>query len=485
MKDNLIYQSIAERTGGDIYIGVVGPVRTGKSTLIHKILDEVIIPNIENEHDRERTVDQMPQSGSGRTVTTTEPKFIPSDAVGIRVGDVRLSVKMIDSVGFMVADALGATEDGGDRMVMTPWCENPLPFCEASEIGTQRVLREHSTVALLVTCDGSVCDIPRENYIDAEERTVAELKASKKPFAIVLNSKNPESSEALELAHSLEEKYSSPVALVNCSLLNREDIEAILSLVLDEFPLREIKIRIPEWFSLLPSDNALSGRIRDTVSEVAKSVRRLSDIKRFGEHGGCVRTVACHAGTGSLELEIPTSREEFFGAMTDTFGIEIGSDRELFSIMSSLCEAKREYDKIKDALTEAKESGYGVVLPAADELTVSAPSATKSSGGWGVCLNASGGAIHIITTEVSARICPVIGSEEQSEQVVRMLMDEYEENPRSILTARMLGRSILDLVNDGIQSKITHLTGESRRKLASALGRIVNEGADGLICILV
>ncbi len=485
MKDNLIYETIAKRTGGDIYVGVVGPVRTGKSTFIHKMLEHLIIPNIENEFDRERTVDEIPQSASGKTITTTEPKFIPSEAVGIRLGDARLRVKLIDSVGYMVDGALGSTEGESERMVMTPWSESPMPFSQASEIGTGKVLSEHSTVAMLVSCDGTVCDIPRENYIAAEERTVAELKKCKKPFAIILNSSRPESAEAHALARELEEKYSSPVALVNCALLNGDDISAILSLVIGEFPLTEIKIKLPDWLPLIPAENPLSDEIGATVTKIAESMRRLSDAKRYTDNDSGVRLVSLSAECGVAELEIPVDKDTFLSVMSETTGLSLRSDRELFSVLTELAEAKRDYDKISSALADARECGYGIVLPTADELRISEPKSVKSGGSWGVKLTASADAIHIIKTDVVAQICPVIGTEEQSTQVVGMMLDDYEENPRRILTTKMLGRSILDLVNDSIESKVTRLNADSREKLAGALGKIVNEGSDGLICILV
>ncbi len=485
MKDNLIYKEIARRCGGDIYVGVVGPVRTGKSTLIHKMLEELIIPNIENEFDRERTVDEIPQSASGRTITTTEPKFIPSEAVAIRVGDTHLRVKLIDSVGYTIDGALGDTEGESERMVMTPWSDEAIPFSVASEIGTRRVLNEHSTVALLVSCDGSICDIPRSSYASAEERTVSELKASGKPFAIVLNSSRPESKEAHELARELEEKYKSPVALVNCSLLNKTDIDAILSLVLGEFPLTEIKIKLPDWLSRVPSENPLSDKIGGEIMKIASSVRKMSDAERYCRENSDVKMVSLHAECGAAELEIPLDRAVFYSVMSETTGLTVSSDGSLFDLLLSLSSIKADYDKISTALADARETGYGIVLPTASELRISEPSSVKSGSGWGVKLTASADAIHIIRTDINAKICPVIGTQEQSEQVVSMMREEYDSNPDGILTTKMLGRSILDLVNDSIEAKVTRLNSESREKLAGALGKIVDEGSDGLICILV
>ncbi|MBQ8289984.1 MAG: stage IV sporulation protein A [Clostridia bacterium] len=485
MKDNLIYEKIAKRCGGDIYLGVVGPVRTGKSTFIARMLDGLIIPNIENEFDRERTVDEIPQSASGRTITTTEPKFIPSDAVAIRVGDTHLKVKLIDSVGYCVEGAIGAYEGDTERAVMTPWSDEAMPFSRASEIGTKRVLEEHSTVALLVSCDGSICDIPRENYVSAEERCVSELKASGKPFAIILNSSHPDSKEAHELAKSLEEKYSSPVALVNCSLLNKADIDAILTLVLGEFPISEIKIKLPDWLSRIPSDDPLSDKIYSEITRISEGVKKISDAERYCRESENVTLLSLDASCGEAKMEIPIGREVFYSVMSELCGVEVATDGALFDLILELTRARAEYGKIKSALDEARESGYGIVLPSADELKISEPASVKAAGGWGVSLTAKADAIHIIKTPINAKICPVVGTQEQSSQVAEAMRVEYGESPDGILSARMLGRSILDLVNDSMEAKITRLTPESREKLAGAIGRIVDEGSDGLICILV
>ena len=427
----------------------------------------------------------IPQSASGRTITTSEPKFIPSDAVAIRVGDTKLSVKLIDSVGYSVEGAIGDYEGDAERVVMTPWSSEAIPFSKASEIGTRRVLEEHSTIALLVSCDGSICDIPRESYVPAEERCVSELKASGKPFAIVLNSSHPDSKEAHELAKSLEEKYSSPVALVNCSLLNKADIEAILALVLGEFPLTEIKIKLPDWLTRIPSENPLSEKISTEIVRISEVVKKISDAERYCKESGEVLLLSLDASCGVARMEIPVKKEVFYSVMSEVCGASVATDGALFDLITELTQVKADYDKIRRALLEARESGYGIVLPTADELKISEPASVRSAGGWGVSLTARADAIHIIKTPINAKICPVVGTEEQSNQVAEAMREEYERGADGILSARMLGRSILDLVNDSMEAKITRLTQESREKLAGAIGRIVDEGSDGLICILV
>ena len=483
MSENQIYETIAKRTGGNIYVGVVGPVRTGKSTFIRRFTESVVIPNINDEYERERTLDEIPQSGSGKTVTTTEPKFVPGEAVRINIGGTDLNVRLIDCVGYMVDGALGAEENGEWRRVITPWSNEAIPFAKAAEIGTQRVAREHSTIAVLVTTDGSITDIPRESYIEAEERVAQELKDAGKPFAVVLNSADPNTAEAHTLAEELERKYDAPVALVNCLELNEEDASAILGLTLGEFPVREIKFRIPEWTALLPEDHEINNDIMQKISAIADNTEKFSDITRLSEEN--LKQISLDAGCGCCEFEVCVPREKYYAAMSELSGARFSNDAELFSAVLTMAKAKNEYDKIKDALEEVKLRGYGIVMPTADELSLSEPELVKQGSGYGVKVSAEAESIHMIKTKIRADVCPTFATEEQSEEVIKHMSAEYDEDPKCLLASKMFGRSLYELVNDDMCTKLTHMPDESRQKMSKTLERIINEGASGLICILL
>ena len=486
MADNSIYLDIAKRTGGDVYVGVVGPVRTGKSTFIHRFLDSIVIPNIKNEFDRERATDQAPQSASGRTVMTTEPKFVPDDAVKISVGDsVSLNVKLIDCVGYVIDGALGGEEDGVDRMVNTPWSEEPMPFRRAAEIGTGKVIGEHSTIAILVTTDGTICDIPRENYLMAEERVVEELREIGKPFAIVLNSKRPESDEARALATDIEEKYGAPVALVNCTELDEGDVREILGLVLSEFPINEMRFKLPEWCEVLPEGHKLSESVIERIMDFTGRCERFGDIKNnLPDYEGLV-AVSLSAGDGSAEFDIPLSDEDYFSALSELSGLSVSDTKSLFRLVCNLAETEREYRKVETALRDVREKGYGIVMPSPEELTLDEPKLTKQSGGWGVKVSAKADSIHMIRAGIRAELCPVVGTEEQTEEVVKYLVEEFDSDPKRVWESNLFGKSLYDLVSDGLNSKLTNIPDESREKLSETLERVVNEGANGLICILL
>ena len=486
MADNSIYKDIAKRTGGDIYIGVVGPVRTGKSTFIHKFLDSVVIPNIEDEFDRARTVDEVPQSASGRTIMTTEPKFVPDESVRIRIGeDTELNVKMIDCVGYIVDGALGSEEDGEVRMVMTPWSEEAMPFEKAAEMGTEKVISEHSTIAILVTTDGSIGEIPRESYVAAEERVARELSELGKPFAIVLNSKYPESDEAQALAVSLEEKYGVPVALVNCTEVNADDVREILGLVLSQFPIRSLSFTLPEWTEVLPESHPLHTEVMRKIESFVENTDKLGDIEAALSSVDGIERVSVNAGDGTAELEIPLGEEEYYSIMSELTGLDISDEKSLLSTIVRLGEVEREYKKVESALRDVNEKGYGIVMPRSDELTLDEPKLTKQSGGWGVKVSASAEAIHMIKTGIRTELCPVVGTEEQTEEVVKYLLDEFEADPKRVWESNMFGKSLYDLVNDGMNAKLVNIPDDAREKLGDTLEKIVNEGANGLICILL
>ena len=485
MQDNSIYRDIAKRTGGDIYIGVVGPVRTGKSTFIQRFLDSVVLPNIDDEYDRQRTVDEMPQSANGRTVMTTEPKFVPDESVKISVGETELNVKMIDCVGYMVDGALGSDEDGQQRMIMTPWSDVAMPFAEAAELGTSKVIGEHSTIGMLVTTDGSITDIPRESYIEAEERVASELKKLGKPFAIVLNSARPGSNEAKALAIELEEKYSVPVALVSCPNLNREDIREILALVLGEFPIKELRFKLPEWTLVLPSDHPIRRGMLEDIDRFTDSTRKIGDISSALSKQESIVVERIDAGDGTGELSIPLSDEVFYDTLTEITGLDVGDKKSLFATVNQLSDVKRRYEKVEDALRDVESKGYGIVMPTAEEMRLDEPRLVKQANGYGVKVSARAESIHMIKTGIRADLCPVVGTAEQSEEVVKYLISEYEDAPERIWQSNMFGKSLYDLVSDGMRTKLEHMPDESREKLGETLERIINEGAGGLLCILL
>ncbi len=486
MSENSIYADIAKRTGGNIYIGVVGPVRCGKSTFIRRFLDTVVLPNIENEYDRERAQDEVPQSASGKTVMTTEPKFVPDDAVKIRIGeDTVLNVKMVDCVGYMVDGALGGEEDGEARMVLTPWSEEAMPFSEAAELGTARVIGEHATIAMLVTTDGTIGDIPRESYVPAEERVARELREYGKPFAIILNSAHPESEQAHALARELEEKYGAPVALVCCPELDGDDIREILGLVLGEFPIKSMSFEIPEWCDVLPKEHAVNVGILERVKNFAENVTRLGDIEReIGKHEGLER-VCVNAGDGTALFEVPVDKSEFYSFASAECGEEIKSEKDMLKILVALSGIKKKYSKVEAALADVEQKGYGIVMPELSELVLDEPRLEKSSGGYGVKISAHADSIHMIKTGIKTDLCPVIGNEEQSVEVVNFLKDKYEESPLEVWEYNMFGKSLYEMVKDGMSAKLSHMPDESREKMGETLGKIINEGSNGLICILL
>lgn len=486
MSEASIYSDIAVRTGGDIYIGVVGPVRTGKSTFIKKFLETAVLPNIENEYDRQRTEDECPQSAGGKTIMTTEPKFIPDGAVKITLPqNTEFNVKMIDCVGYMVDGALGGEENGERRMVMTPWRDSEMPFEEAAELGTKKVISEHSTIGILVTTDGSFTELARDSYIPAEERVVAELKALGKPFAIVLNSKYPSSEGAMSLAAMLEEKYGAPVALVSCIDLDADDIREILGLILGEFPVRELRFSYPAWCEVLEREHPIRRGMLDKINGFCDKVSKLGDIERcIGDFEGIVQT-ATDASRGCAKFDIPIGTEEFYSTLRELTKLEIYDEKSLLQTLTRLAVIEEKYKKISDALSDVEDKGYGIVMPSAEELRLEEPKLVKSAGGWGVKVSASADSIHMIKSGIRADLCPVVGTEAQAEEVVRYLAGEYESCPEKIWECNMFGKSLYDLVNDGMQSKLSHMPDESRERLGQTLEKIINEGSNGLICILL
>ena len=492
MPEHSIYKDIAERTGGDIYIGVVGPVRTGKSTFIKRFMESLVLPNIDDGYSRDRARDEMPQSAAGKTVMTTEPKFVPDEAVTIHIDDcAALRVKMIDCVGYIVSEALGTIENGQPRMVHTPWQEEPMPFVEAAEMGTEKVIKEHSTIGMLITSDGTIGEISRESYVPAEERIVNELKEIGKPFAMVLNSADPTSERAVSLAYELEEKYGVPVALVSCIDLDAEDIGHILELVLNEFPVSEVSVELPSWIGALADDHRVKASLRNSICSCADKVHKTGDIKNaFSELGNNEYIQSCNIeeidlGTGIAKVCVSFDDALYYSVISELTGFDIPDESTLISLLKNLSAMKAQYDRVAEALSMAEEKGYGIVMPTIDELHLEEPEIVKQSGGYGVRLCASAQSIHMIRANIETEINPIVGTEQQSEELVRYMLKEFEGEPEKIWESNVFGKSLYELVNEGLHTKLEHMPEESRTKLSETLERIINEGSGGLICIIL
>ena len=492
MAEHSIYRDIAERTGGDIYIGVVGPVRTGKSTFIKRFMEALVLPNIDDGYSRDRARDEMPQSAAGKTVMTTEPKFVPDEAVTIKLDDcASLRVKMIDCVGYIVNEALGTIENGQPRMVHTPWQDEPMPFVEAAEMGTERVIKEHSTIGMLITSDGSIGEISRESYVDAEERVVKELKEIDKPFAIILNSAEPTSEKAIELAYELESKYKVPVALVSCIDLDSEDIKNILDLVLHEFPITELHIKLPPWLCAIDSSHEIKASIYSTVRSVADKISKAGDIKDAvcaladNQYIKAYSLDEINLGNGKAYVTVDLDKSLYFSVISELTGFDIDSDERLIALLRELSAAKSKFDRVAEALSAAEENGYGIVMPTIEELHLEEPQMVKQSGGYGVRLCASAQSIHMIRANIETEINPIVGTEQQSEDLVKYMLREFEQDPARIWDSNVFGKSLYELVNEGLHTKLDHMPDESRKKLSETLERIINEGSSGLICILL
>ncbi len=492
MNPSSVYDEIAARTGGNIYIGVVGPVRTGKSTFIKRFLETIVLPNIPESYDRERARDEMPQSAAGKTVMTTEPKFIPDNGVEIETpSKLRLSVKLVDCVGYIVPDALGQTENGKPRMVMTPWSTTPLPFGEAAEMGTRKVITDHSTIGVLVTTDGSVTELPRAGYEEAERRVAAELTALGKPFVVVLNSAHPDDPASEALALELEARYNAPVALVSCQTLDADDILHILELVLHQFPLREVGVTLPDWVSVLEPDHPVRRGIQEALLTAA------AKVSRVGQAGEVFAALAeeeyveraelreLDLGIGRAELELTPPPALYYQVLSGWTGLSISDQRELIATVRELAGIKRRYDKIAGALSQAEATGYGIVEPDVTDMHLEEPRIVHHSGGYGVRLKASAPSLHLIRTNIETEISPVVGTQQQSEDLIKYLLSEFEENPSGIWATNLFGKTLYELVNEGIHQKLAAMPEDARGKLSDTISRIINEGSTGLICILL
>jgi len=487
-----IYRDIAKRTQGDIYIGVVGPVRTGKSTLIKRIMDVLVLPNIENAYKKERATDELPQSGTGKTITTTEPKFVPNEAVELVLKENAVfKLRMIDCVGYLVNGALGHQEDGKPRMVNTPWFEKQIPFEEAAEIGTRKVIKEHSTIGLVVTTDGSITDIERESYVEAEERVINELKEINKPFVMILNSKNPDSSATYELKTQLEEKHNVPVIIKDCAKLNMNDIHEILENVLFEFPVMEININLPGWLESIESSHWLKSSILGAIKSAATEVKRLRDVDGLVNSLSEVQNIkkvsldAIKMGEGSALIDLVTLDNLFYKVIQEKTGYEIEGDYQLIGMITELAKAKKEYDRVEKALNDVMTIGYGLVPPSLDELTLEEPEMFRHGNQFGVKLRANAPSLHFIRADIATEVSPVVGTEKQSEELIKYLLEEFEQNPEKIWETNMFGKSLHDMVKEQLQNKLLMVPDDTRVKLQKTIQKIVNDGSGGLIAIIL
>ena len=492
MAQRSIYEDIARRTGGDIYIGVVGPVRCGKSTFITRFMQEMVLPNMTSDAARDRARDEMPQSAAGRTVMTTEPKFVPDEAVELTVeGGVKLRVKLVDCVGYMVEGAMGGEENGSVRMVNTPWSGEPMPFTEAAEYGTKRVMCEHATVGVLVTTDGSIGELPREAYAAAEARLVSEMKAQGKPFAVVLNCADPHAESAKRLAAELEESYGVPVAVVDCRTLGKEDISGILSMLLWEFPVTRVRFSLPPFAAALECDHPIRVAIEEEICRLADGVTHMGDVERVfaalaqNENVERIGAVVLDMGSGCARVAIELAPNLYFDVLSDLSGQEIRDEGALFALVRELAEVRGKYAKVREALESAEESGYGIVMPSVEDLRLEKPAIIKQQGSYGVRLGAAAQSIHMIRADICTELSPMIGSEQQSEEFLHNILSEFESDPKRLWESKLFGKSLYELVGEGLRQKLAHIPPAARQKLSETLERIVNEGANGLICVLL
>ncbi len=492
MDKSTIYQDIAKRTQGDIYIGIVGPVRTGKSTFAKKFMETLVLPNISNEFKKERAIDELPQSAAGRTIMTTEPKFIPNEAIEITIADnASFKVRLIDCVGYIVPSALGYIEDEMPRMVTTPWFEEEIPFNMAAEIGTQKVIKEHSTIGLVVTTDGTIGEIPRSEYEEAEKRVIGELKEINKPFIILLNTVNPSADETIKIALELEQSYNVPVMPVNCINLDETTIREVIGKVLFEFPVKEISINMPLWIDALEQTHWLKSSVYGSIMQATEGISKISQVKKMLSNINTNEFITMSSisnidlGNGSVILELKLADDLFYKIIGETTGIVISDEGELIATLRDLSFAKKKYDKVSVALTNAIEKGYGIVTPAIDELTLEEPEIVKHGGRFGVKLKASAPSIHMIRADIETEVSPIVGSEKQSEELVKYLMLEFEENPKKIWESNIFGKSLHELVNEGLHNKLNRMPDDARGKIQETLQKIINEGSGGLICIIL
>ena len=487
-----IYQDMAARTGNSIYIGVVGPVRTGKSTFIKRFMETQVIPNIDNVYRRDRAKDELPQSGSGRTIMTAEPKFVPEEAVEVKLEEgTSFSVRLIDCVGYMVPGAVGQFEDLAPRMVMTPWFDHEIPMTEAAEIGTRKVITDHSTVGIVVTTDGTVTEIPREDYQEAEERVIRELQEIGKPFVVLLNTQEPESGRAMAIAGEIEQRYGVKCMPVNCLELDEATVTALIRGLLYEFPLQELDLFLPAWVDALPVDHPIRSKLYQTIREQTRQLRHIRELDGCMEqmtaedNVGSANLRSIDLGTGVAAAEITMPRTLFYQTLSERSGLKVVDDGDLMEQLTELSAVKAEYDKVASALQAARETGYGIVMPSVEELNLEDPEIVRQGGRYGVRMKASAPSIHMIRADIETTVSPIVGNEKQSEDMVNYLLQEFEGDTSKIWQSNIFGRSFHEIVGDDLQAKLKRMPEDAQKKLRNALERIINEGSGSLICIIL
>lgn len=490
--NNNIYNDISKRTGGDIYIGVVGPVRSGKSTFIKRFMDTMVIPNIEDTYVRERALDELPQSAAGRTIMTTEPKFIPEDAVELKMAEnIKMRVRLIDCVGYIVPSSVGYIEEEQPRMVMTPWYDEEIPFNMAAEIGTKKVITEHSTIGLVVTTDGSITSIDREEYQEAEQRVIEELKALNKPFVVLMNCAQPKSPATVSLCSNLTEEYGVPVVPVNCLELTEQEVNDILADILYEFPVANVGIHFPSWINNLEKDNFLRASIFDCIREnvskinTIRSIGAFSDILKENEYIESVNVSSLDLSNGAVNMKFYVDNSYFYQILSQRCHIEIKDEKDLMNSFVSLVSMQREYERFAKALNDVEETGYGIVMPEINQLSLGEPEIMKQGGRYGVRLKAEAPSIHMIKCNTYTEVAPIVGSESQSQELVMYLLKEFEENPSDIWNTNLFGKSLHEIVNEGLNNKLYRMPVDARNKFRETIERVINEGCNGLICIIL
>ncbi len=487
-----IFKDIAERTGGDIYLGVVGAVRTGKSTFIKKFMELVVIPNISNEAERSRAQDELPQSAAGKTIMTTEPKFVPNQAASIKVDEgLKVNIRLVDCVGYTVPGAKGYEDENGPRMIHTPWYEEPIPFHEAAEIGTRKVIQDHSTIGVVVTTDGTIGEIPRSDYVEAEERVIEELKEVGKPFIIVINSVQPHHPDTAELRTQLQEKYDIPVLAMSVESMREGDVLNVLREALFEFPVLEVNVNLPSWVMVLRENHWLRESYQEAVKETVKDIKRLRDVDRvitqFNDFDfiDSASLAGIEMGQGVAEIDLFAPDELYDSILKEIVGVEIRGKDHLLELMQDFAHAKAEYDQISDALKMVKQTGYGIAAPSLADMSLDEPEIIRQGARFGVRLKAVAPSIHMIKVDVESEFAPIIGTEKQSEELVRYLMQDFEDDPLSIWNSDIFGRSLSSIVREGISAKLSLMPENARYKLKETLERIINEGSGGLIAIIL
>lgn len=492
MEHQELYEDISRRTGGTIYIGVVGPVRTGKSTLIKRFMETMVLPGIENVYRRERAKDELPQSGSGRTIMTAEPKFVPEEAAEIALdGDGTCKIRLVDCVGYLVDGALGHTEEDAPRMVSTPWSDQPIPMAEAAELGTRKVITDHSTIGLVVTTDGTVTDIPRENYLEAEDRVIRELLGLHKPFLVLVNSVDPQGAEAQRICKQISDTYDVTALAVDCLDMNAEQMGAVLKSVLYEFPVREVGIVLPPWVGTLPVGHKVKEAVYGGIRSQAAHIGRMRDMQACAgalaqtEYVSDAQVLSMELGTGSVRLEMRIPQSVFYQIAGEQSGLTIRGEADLIPLLTRLAKIQKEYERFDGALSQVRQTGYGIVMPTIDELKLDEPEIVKQGGRFGVRLKASAPSIHMIRADIQTEVSPIVGSEKQSEDLVQYLMSEFDGAPDRIWQTNIFGKSLNELVSEGLTTKLMRMPDDARNKLQETLERIINEGSGGLICIIL